>query len=189
MLLLQVSEVKVKEVDEETITLMMVDELQSQIETFWIPEARDCRGGARASPRGCLWKRSLGSWGSICRGWDMRRRCRNIPRNWRRCWSATRGGIIDEESHSTPTTMKVNLSPGAGHAVPVLVASGSTSSLRHYSRARLVKITWNLVVPSPDQLSCCNHPFFEGLHLLFQAWRLFITMSFPSRKTFLSIVE
>lgn len=43
---------------------------------------------------------------------------------------------------------------------------GSTSSSRHYSWAKFVKVTRNLVqFPSFDQLSD-NHLFFKGLHPL-----------------------
>lgn len=51
--------------------------------------------------------------------------------------------------------------------MPVSIAVGSTLSSRHYSLAKLVKAARNLVKFSfPDQLSCDNHLFFDGLHPL-----------------------
>lgn len=58
---------------------------------------------------------------------------------------------INEEPQSTPVVKKAGPSPRPGHDMPASFALGSTSSLSHYSRVKLMKAIQSLVrFPSPD---------------------------------------
>lgn len=78
---------------------------------------------------------------------------------------------VGEEHLSTLIVIAASLSdPSPPEVTDALITSatpGSFSSSRHYAWVKAVKSSRTLIVLSgPDQLSCNNHPFFEGLHPL-----------------------
>lgn len=82
----------------------------------------------------------------------------------------------------TPVAAKVGLF--SGHATPALANLGFTLPACHYSWAKLVMTNQTLVgFPSPNQLSCDDHPFFEGLHPLSSGAKAFTTMFSPLKGT------
>lgn len=73
---------------------------------------------------------------------------------------------VGEGPPITLVLMKVGPSLGMGYVTPAFVAPGSTSS-----HVIIPERNWSLQLQLsgasvPDQLSCDNYPFFEGLHPL-----------------------
>lgn len=66
------------------------------------------------------------------------------------------------EEPSVTQVARVGTSFKMGYTIPTSVVLWSSSSYHHYSWAKLVSTARKLVgFPTPEQLSCDNHPFFE----------------------------
>lgn len=70
------------------------------------------------------------------------------------------------------------------HCLTTSVASITFSWSRHYARLKSTKLSQTLIgLPAPDQLSCNNHSFFEGLYP--NEYEVFLQQTSVYRKLYL----